>query len=331
MIKQKTTLVLGAGASAPYGLPIARDLREMILRPREDLDRIAFEKHGKRAGAEKFRDAFRGCKVKSIDAFLADRADFREAGKFLLAANLMLRENPGELLTPSTKFGGDWLATLFELMDMDATVSTFAQNALSIVTFNYDRSFEYALYLHVLHKYGLGEDEARDLALKIPVYHLYSSLGTLRELALPSSIKAEEGEAVRPYEPQIDYDALFRVAPRLRIVHDELEESSEYKAGLKAVATAARVLFLGFGFHPYNVNRIVSRGRAPKSRWRATCCGMTPDQRAVVARSIPQSVDAAKTGMRGPWNEDQFSILWGDPTHDTDQFLRENADFLTDR
>src|SRR5262249_53254614 len=66
---------------------------------------------------------------------------------------------------------------------MGSKPDDFRQNNLSVLTFNYDRSFEQFLFLALQDRYGIGPTDAANLLDEMPVVHLHGSLGSLPPLA----------------------------------------------------------------------------------------------------------------------------------------------------
>jgi hypothetical protein len=54
----------------------------------------------------------------------------------------------------------------------------FEDNKLSVITFNNDRSLEAFLFLSLQNLYGFDVKTALERLDKIPIVHLYGSLGT---------------------------------------------------------------------------------------------------------------------------------------------------------
>ena len=85
MIENSTVLILGAGASTPYGFPTGEELITGILRglnsnpQKSRLMDAGFES----AEINKFRVDLKGSKTFTIDAFLEYRPDMAKIGKFL--------------------------------------------------------------------------------------------------------------------------------------------------------------------------------------------------------------------------------------------------------
>jgi hypothetical protein len=151
MIRRPTVFVLGAGASAPYHLPIGSVLVDRIcdeilgstaLLTR--LENFAESIQGEPGDAARFANALRGSRAYSIDAFVETNRRLRDLGKTAIADVLLRSENPNALAPPS----GDWYRYLFGTL-MSRSLDRYREQAklLTVVTFNFDRSFERALFL----------------------------------------------------------------------------------------------------------------------------------------------------------------------------------------
>jgi len=90
MINTNTVLVLGAGASQPYGLPLGIGLRAGICAWESGVGDPAARSLWSKCGIspaelQAFAGAFRLSSVSSIDAYLARHPDFQEIGKLCIA------------------------------------------------------------------------------------------------------------------------------------------------------------------------------------------------------------------------------------------------------
>src|SRR6266481_1619469 len=111
MLREKTCLVLGAGASRPYLLPTSRELRHILLGgtfARDAFGRLGFNPHEMnttqkyehlletgfaKEELERFRGEFFNAQRVSIDAFLAWRKeDFEAIGKLAAALRILTCE-----------------------------------------------------------------------------------------------------------------------------------------------------------------------------------------------------------------------------------------------
>jgi hypothetical protein len=93
MITVPTVFVLGAGASAPYGLPLGIQLRLDIFKNYTmDTDRSVHlfnTTKFRRPDIDKFVDALRYSGLLSVDAFLERRPEFMEIGKSMMGVELL--------------------------------------------------------------------------------------------------------------------------------------------------------------------------------------------------------------------------------------------------
>ena len=176
MIKTKTVLVLGAGASAPYGFPVGDGLRSMILEmddpeygPGKKLAACGFEDMVKA-----FAKSFAESDCPTIDDFLEKRPEFESIGKHAIAQVLLKYENPLELFRDHNK--PRWYHLLRGAME---PLEQIAENELSIVTFNYDRSLDHYLYTVLKQTLKWNDDKCRTALDAIPIIHIYGSLGRL--------------------------------------------------------------------------------------------------------------------------------------------------------
>lgn len=243
MITDPTVLILGAGASADYGFPIGRQLLLDICRDASPGGQL-FDLLGRRmefpqGEIDRFREALQNSQAPSVDLFLENRKDFEEIGKLAIAATLIPYENY-EAFLPIEK--PRWYETLFGLMVQGGR---FEENRLSVITFNYDRSLEAFLFLALQNLHGLKPEDAEDRLRKIQIVHLYGALGD----------KLSPVDLERGYQPKLQGNWVTVAAQRIKIVH-EAQPGKEFEVAQKLLREAEEVVFLGFGFHPVNVQRL---------------------------------------------------------------------------
>ena len=248
MIETRTVMVLGAGASKPYGLPLGGELRELILKMNEDdLREIPTGPQTSsydHSGAA-FLHAFRRSQFASIDAFLARRPEFSVMGKHAIAKALLPRENADALLdkTPDDH----WYRYLAH--KMDAAWDEIPANKISFITFNYDRSLELFLQETFASAHGRPADEARLLVEKIPIVHVYGKLGSMNP-ELPDFVPYGGGG------PDQGSRYLYHAEHGLRVIPEGRDNSPEFITARDLLESAKRICFLGFGFDRMNVERL---------------------------------------------------------------------------
>jgi len=92
MIENKTVLVLGAGASVPFGFPTGQGLKDQVCAQTlqypekiQLLETLGFDKNK----IARFRTALENSGRSSVDAFLEYREDFLDIGKTAISATLL--------------------------------------------------------------------------------------------------------------------------------------------------------------------------------------------------------------------------------------------------
>lgn len=248
MAKRNTVLVLGAGASKPYGLPLGLELRLSILQTDPALlDRVytgpgaATITPGR---GPRFLSAFRGSQEYSIDAFLGKHVEYADVGKQAIARAILPKEDASRLLHSDPD--DHWYRYLVNVMPQDW--EELGDCGLSFVTFNYDRSLEVFLTRSWVHRFGVSELAALEMLKRFEIVHVYGSLGAI-----------EEGAAgFVPYgggnEPEW---YLYTAAQSLRVIPEDRSDTAAEFSRARALIDDADVLcFLGFGFDRTNVERL---------------------------------------------------------------------------
>lgn len=310
MIKTPTVLVLGAGASQPYEFPTGPGLRQSLLGVSSHLDAIAFGPgHDGKAKAEEFRRTFRRSRD-PIDAFLEHNVEWREAGKCLIAAHISSAEQEDNLYPES----GDWMTRFFGWMAEDCTAANFETNQLRVITFNYDRSYEFALHEFIKAHFRVSAKEANRVAEPLEVVHVHGSIGEL---------KTDDRRDGRPFKP--DLDDLRCVASSIRVISDDANDEILRRA-VGMLKEAKRVFCLGFGYHKVNVKRLFGGALPAQTAIYGTCLGCTPADQRVIRSGFPYRM--REIDPRADYPE-HSQIALAEPTFDCDTFLRHVSDMIT--
>lgn len=242
MISVPTVLVLGAGASAPFGYPVGSVLTEQIkseLRPNQP-GQLHHELISAGFSADlllKFRDELRYSQRASIDAFLEDwEADFMDVGKAAIAASLIRHEDRDKVVDEP-----NWYRRLFAEMTDE---KDFSKNQLHIVTFNYDRSLEYFLLRCLPSRHHVTQAEAVKWVSQMKIIHMYGSLGGLPELCAGGRAYGESGAA-----------ATLAAAKEIHLIRGS-ETPASFVDARNLMKNAERIIVLGFGFEKQNLARL---------------------------------------------------------------------------
>lgn len=175
MIHMRTLLVLGAGASTPFGFPDAKELRNLIASGK--LSDVLMSCGCTQPEVTEFTDAFRRSGF-PMDHFLCARPEFGKIGRLATAAILLPLERDEALYAAGSIGGSDWCQSLWLAMTDGVTGPKELQtNQLKVITFNYERSFERYLHLTAAATFGLSEAAAFESIASFSAYHVRGSLG----------------------------------------------------------------------------------------------------------------------------------------------------------
>ncbi len=252
MIKANTVLILGAGASAPYGFPLGNGLTWKIVDDiiaRRGSIAPALEALGFTWNKQlKFAQELHHANPPSIDAFLQDRKDeFGDIGKAAIAATLIPYEDSKNLMLMEQEIEFEehknkrWYGYLLNLM---GNLESFEQNNLSIVTFNYDRSLEYFLFQTIGARCGSTE-EAIKLVRSLPIIHVYGQLGK------PQFLDSRG----RDYRPVVDRETVMKSVEEIHLMYEE-QTSPEAEEMIQLIRPAKLLVFIGFGYHEKNLAQV---------------------------------------------------------------------------
>jgi hypothetical protein len=268
MITTKTVLVLGAGASAPYEFPtgdaLIRGIRDLAGSldteswcigfleymnhhvPKEALSRCDLATRMKALSTE-----LRQARPFSIDEFLGRRPDLADAGRLVISICLLQAEHKSEAKLQSDGTPGHWYDYLKS--KLVGSAETLGHDQLRLITFNYERSLEHFLYqsLGPYYSRALTEDAYTAAIKQFRFLHIYGSLGPLPWQSATGAV---------PYGAQ-GYQEILTATKSVKVLHQGAEDAVQqnFKTAQEWLQWADRVLFLGFGFHKDNVERLKLR------------------------------------------------------------------------
>jgi hypothetical protein len=251
MITRNTVLVLGAGASTPYGLPSGADLYEEIVvglsHPGHTLCQTLIQCQFPEHTLQTFAAQLRYSGLRSVDQFLEHQPQWIAVGKHAIAAALLPRER-GDTLFRTDARTANWLKLMYGRLA--APIDVFRNNRLTIITYNYDRCVEEFLFTALANTYGLSPLDAGVLSEAIPVIHLHGTLGALRGTT-----------ATVPYGADPAPLCVAHCADNIRIIHEPIDDDPVFRRAHEALRAADVVAFLGFGYHPVNLARLKLRNQ----------------------------------------------------------------------
>jgi hypothetical protein len=256
--KENIVLVLGAGASAPYGFPTARELRADIIenfanrfssiyRKKDTTKDFIF--NGLLEDLNQFQKRFDLSSIESIDYFIARNPRYKELGKDAIIIHLLEYELNSKFREGTKLKNRDWYSYFFNNMIADfrnpESFSQIPDYNISILTFNYDRSLEFFLAESIANSYeGITTQQLKDVMLKIPIIHIYGKIASL-----PFN-RNDEGIQ---YRGKISYEDVVKLRQNIMTIGDDYTLNIDFSEIIKK---ADRIFILGFGYDISNMFNI---------------------------------------------------------------------------
>lgn len=263
IMESPTVFVLGAGASKPFGFPLGSELKNAMLNHlrNSDFRRVL---HTAGFGNDLITDfaiALGYSFHPTIDIFLEKKTNFREIGAYVIARSLMPFEHQLQNLFPQRDWYGDLFTALnFENAQPDSSL-------LSIVTLNYDRSFEHFLCKNIDYN---CQHERTDFChtkrQKIKVVHAHGSLGQYP--GVPYGINVDDLETVR------------KAAENIQIVPDRLDDSPDFQKAQEIISKCDHIIFLGFGYNERTLSSLLAKTNLDEKHFYGTSFGLDESTRA---------------------------------------------------
>ncbi len=298
MIGQDTTLVLGAGGSAPYDFPSGQTLLDEVIATfssgNNEKMRFLEQLGHTRQDIEGFAQALRLSGKGSVDAFLEHRSDMIAIGKAAIAACLI----PYEIEARFSQSKANWYSWLYAALN--AAPDKFSENRLRIVTFNYDRSLEHYLFNCLTHSYNLKPDEAADLVQSIPLLHIHGKLGRL-------PWQSGDGGS-REYNGHLSPQMIQTARDSIQVLHEGRYDDPTLEAAQAHIRSSKRVVFVGFGYHAGNLDRLRVNSESNFEYVGGSGFGLTRLEQQKAERRLPKKFD------------------WGHGTWGALEFLRNRVD-----
>jgi len=304
----RRVLVLGAGASCPYGFPMGAALLTRLQEYDESLWQMLADCGFKHCQYVKFIRALSCQEYSSIDEFLIAQEEHREIGKAALASTLIRLERPERLETDSTP--SDWYTSFLSTRNWSCDDALSREwNIPFIITFNYDRSLEYATLRYsreVLGRSpGIGritvERDSLDLVAEafvidcMPILHVYGHLGVLPQFDSPGGMYGVR----RDYDPTVDVSSIRAAREEIKLIGDAAISMWRVMLAQSAIRCAKRIDFIGFGFHQSNCALLFPPHMCvdPEINLAATAYGESMTRREEMMLTLPEN-DDDRTAIR---------------------------------
>lgn len=259
MIDVKTVFILGAGSSALYGFPTGRQLRTKIINnSAKTVENLREWFQASVMGEVRpFVREFNGSHIQSIDKFLNLRKEYYRIGKLAIALEILKAESNSKF-TDDLKYDDrskDWYFYLYNKMlegiDSSDDYKDFGKNAVSFVTFNYDRSLDQYLYKsfsHSFHPDIFKKEKIKDI-FPFEIVHVY---GAPELMWQSTSGNYLEYNILFGFEEDTVMNAL-NMSDTFKIIYDDRSAADNFLNAQKKILEADRIFFLGFGYADENL------------------------------------------------------------------------------
>lgn len=331
----KTVYIVGAGASRELDLPTGEELKTNI----SNLLDISFDgsklKKGdhlieKALGLISARNDINYDKLHSasklisralpqaisIDNFIDTHSDKKEVeicGKLAIVRSIIQAEQNSKLYNIKNNsfniISKTWHNSFFKQLTENCThdkLQPKLQN-VTLIIFNYDRCIEHFLHSSFMNYYDITSREAADLVDSINIYHVYGQVGHLPWQNRATSID---------YGADLDINDLLKIYTTIKTFTEGADPGkSEIIALQNEIINASRLVFLGFAFHPLNMNILSSKenNKSKTARIYATRSGISDSDLEFIQASINKSFPnklLANTIFTDKYCADFFTQFW---------------------
>jgi hypothetical protein len=341
--KKHTVFIVGAGAHVDYGMPTGAQLREAIVTPGNapsfwvdhprqwqtirEVYASTLSQTTKDNLSTADQDMFDiqralgGSTRGSIDDFLSHHSILAKPGTLMVAGILLALERRAAL---ADQLNG-WYSWLYRKLEVkDDASDPLALDRCSIITFNYDRLAELiltTLYLnstdqrsHTERLNGVAASGRHIVApdpiahFKKSIYHVYGALES-KPIWSRRLRRFETDDIVNPdkYDLTQNCTTLQGSANSIRLMHPARSMLRIQREVSERLRSAARIVFVGFGFDPFNVNLLglnppddSSRSPADPPEIFSTGYGLQESQRQKIA---------SDAGVNIVWGGEQQSCV----------------------
>lgn len=318
MFSRPTVFVIGAGASYELGFPLGEDLKVEI----GELLNILFPNgHEQSSGDYQIASLLQQRAAQNgehnwnyllykawqirvslpgalsidnvLDAHHSD-PDLVFCGKLAICKSILLAEKKSKLYgdrrphdpTIFQRVSGTFLIPLFQMLTEGVRKEELSGSFenLSIITFNYDRSIERFFPEALATYYGIDQTLAAEIFGSVKIIHPYGQVGALGW---------EDRDSV-PYGA--DDANLSSITDRIRTFTEGIVDENLQSDIHNAYFGADTVVYLGFAFHPINLELLTGTGSGKANRVVGTAYGLAKPARDVAEDLVLQSLGKTDVG-----------------------------------
>lgn len=312
MFRRDTLFVVGAGASAEFGLPLGTLLARQITNKMDIRFERGFEFVGSGdqrlyqqllqtnrdanlwwGAAKRIREGLPF--AQSIDDFLDQRRSDDSVnlyGKSAICQAVLEAEQQSSLyFNPlnqdepfdATAIADTWLVKFMYMLCRGVPREDVGQifKNVSFIVFNYDRCIEHFLISALERAYSITRNEAVAILDTLDIFHPYGKVGNLVQVGYGNSGSncAMLAAQIKTYTEQVDEETVLK---NIRTLIDR----------------AQSVVFLGFAYHSQNMRMLETTARNGKVVY-GTSFGMSSSDVSQVQASIARTLAPSAIGVDG--------------------------------
>jgi hypothetical protein len=314
-------LVVGAGASRELGLPSGEELKSKIAellrasyryalcpangtnRVYEALKIISSNGDGKPQVREEgslinaLNSIAKGLNAAiSIDNYLdahKNDKDVMICGKLAIVSCILNSEASSELVLSRRGIGKalnhdrvkeSWLLPFFQILTENCSKDDLPERLgrVAVICFNYDRCIEQFMHLQLQEYYNTDGHDAAAILRHLRILHPYGVTGML---------PWQEGSHVCEFGGSPDAGTLVNLAKKIKTFTEETSlTTGNMRAIRRILASADKIVFLGFGFHRLNLEYLYSKETPEQEQGRgsvfATAYSMSESNRDHVVKEL---------------------------------------------
>ncbi len=198
------------------------------------------------------------------------------------SSTLYINHRESQKMINFGKVEDTWFNKFVQLLTENCRIDDLSQNLsnLSVISFNYDRCFEHFLYYAIQNYYGASASDTAELLTNLKVYHPYGRAG---------SLPWQEQETPIEFGGTPNPSSLLNISAEIRTFTEGTDpDTSNIQSIRGSVAECDRLIFLGFAFHPMNMELLSSQrkvGLAPKASY-GTALGLSSSDLEIIEGEV---------------------------------------------
>ncbi|MCL2762221.1 MAG: hypothetical protein FWD36_03305 [Treponema sp.] len=260
----KTVFVIGAGANVEIGMPSGNQLKKEIAGMLDfsslrrgmvsgNLNIYSAMQHALKNNeqilniADTIKEAMPH--AISIDNFIdahRNEPGIILCGKLAIMESILLAEKKSYLYSylsnDNEKILSTWYPLFFQKITEGCDINEFIERIkdISFIIYNYDRCFEYYMIHALCIYYKIGKKIAENIVEKMNIIHPYGTIGGINEMPIDTTLSINQ--------------LLYLANNNIRTFAEDSEKTKRERCAIRDIMNNAnRVIFLGFAYHPMNL------------------------------------------------------------------------------